>query len=291
MREGFSRDGQNSLARQPSVPSSLHHNLLRKCRQQNRPKEYSKQANIRKWLRISSPPEKKKGNTLNIAYKGFALALAAKGACKTVLSGYPMYSMPGHYLGLSLPDRTLHCSVRTARQTRTFARRNVEVSQVQDDDSKRLCLVALVDFQVAESASLLTYSVSPYKFTRISRPRKWTRATSQICFDGESVAPGCSRLDECFWSTGPPIRRCVTKHDSNTQDHLPLAEKSTADWLRACEIFMEEEDQYLREVRTKIGAEGRTYSETRLWDERGACVASMTQQSIPRPKAEKMGKL
>lgn len=40
----------------------------------------------------------------------------------------------------------------------------------------------------------------------------------------------------------------------------------------------------LRELRTNAGAEGRTYSESRLWDESGNMVACMTQQCIMRPK-------
>jgi len=44
---------------------------------------------------------------------------------------------------------------------------------------------------------------------------------------------------------------------------------------------------HFKEMSTSVGAEGRTYSEARLWDEGGKMVASMTQQSILRPKAEK----
>ncbi|KAF2642800.1 Thioesterase/thiol ester dehydrase-isomerase [Massarina eburnea CBS 473.64] len=47
----------------------------------------------------------------------------------------------------------------------------------------------------------------------------------------------------------------------------------------------------LREVITHAGAEGRTYSEARMWDEEGKMLACMTQQSIMRKKAEGKGKL
>ncbi|KAH8705862.1 acyl-CoA thioesterase II [Talaromyces proteolyticus] len=40
---------------------------------------------------------------------------------------------------------------------------------------------------------------------------------------------------------------------------------------------------HLRENVTHVGAHGRTYSESRVWDESGNMVASMTQQSILRP--------
>lgn len=42
----------------------------------------------------------------------------------------------------------------------------------------------------------------------------------------------------------------------------------------------------LKERRTIAAAGGRTYSEGRLWDERGTMVASMTQVCILRPKTQ-----
>jgi acyl-CoA thioesterase len=44
---------------------------------------------------------------------------------------------------------------------------------------------------------------------------------------------------------------------------------------------------HLREVVTVAGAEGRTYSEARMWDESGKMIASMTQQCILRPPLQK----
>ena len=44
----------------------------------------------------------------------------------------------------------------------------------------------------------------------------------------------------------------------------------------------------LRELSTVTGGEGRTYTEARVWDEKGRMVCNMTQQCILRPKV-KMG--
>ena len=49
---------------------------------------------------------------------------------------------------------------------------------------------------------------------------------------------------------------------------------------------MEMDKWKLKERRTIAAAGGRTYSEGRLWDERGMIVASMTQVCILRPKAQ-----
>ncbi|KAB8336719.1 hypothetical protein FH972_021028 [Carpinus fangiana] len=47
---------------------------------------------------------------------------------------------------------------------------------------------------------------------------------------------------------------------------------------------------HLRELRSITGGAGRTYSESRLWDEEGKMVACMTQQAILRPKASRSSK-
>lgn len=42
-------------------------------------------------------------------------------------------------------------------------------------------------------------------------------------------------------------------------------------------------DWHLREIKTVVGRDGRTFTEARLWDSDGNMVANMTQQSIMRP--------
>jgi acyl-CoA thioesterase len=46
----------------------------------------------------------------------------------------------------------------------------------------------------------------------------------------------------------------------------------------------------LREMKSVVGGEGRTYSEARLWNAEGRLVANMTQQSILRPFGKKKNK-
>ena len=91
------------------------------------------------------------------------MAIAANAAYQSAPPSYHLYSMLGHFLGPALTDRKLFCTVRKIRDTRTFATRQVEVSQAQDDGSRRLALFVVADFQVREKASLLTYSAPPSK--------------------------------------------------------------------------------------------------------------------------------
>jgi acyl-CoA thioesterase II len=47
---------------------------------------------------------------------------------------------------------------------------------------------------------------------------------------------------------------------------------------------------HLKEMKTHNGAEGRTYSEAQMWDEKGNMIASMTQQNIMRPPVKRAAK-
>ncbi|KAI5926222.1 thioesterase-like superfamily-domain-containing protein [Camillea tinctor] len=73
-----------------------------------------------------------------------------------------------------------------------------------------------------------------------------------------------------------------------THNHLwfdDVAACSSLDF--ALRIFTPDVDMnswHIKERVTSRGGTGRTYSEGRLWDEKGNLVASMTQQSIMRPK-------
>lgn len=72
-----------------------------------------------------------------------------------------------------------------------------------------------------------------------------------------------------------------------SQNHLFMDDASACSSLDfALRFFTTEIDitkWHFKELRTVTAAEGRTYSETRLWDENENMVASMTQQCILRP--------
>lgn len=305
------------------------------------------------------PPERM-GNALPIAYGGFALAMAVKAASLTILEStstqgpYHLYSILGNYLGPAKTDRPLLASVRTIRQTRTFATRFVEVSQKQDDGSERGCMVVLADFQVAEEGSLLVYSVKPSReyshYSKIpdadvaAQELVTSGKVGQKLVDAQNASFGLSKAlfqsKPCPEGIFAQNLMGVAKHLATTQDELPLTERSTADWVRSREklpnatenvanlaflmdgalafaplsfshmflddssatsslefalrLFSNEIDMakwHSREIQTHVGAAGKMYTEGRLFDEEGRCVASMTQQSICRPKKSKTGKL
>ncbi|KAF2197512.1 acyl-CoA thioesterase II [Delitschia confertaspora ATCC 74209] len=293
------------------------------------------------------------GNALNIAYGGYALAVACKGAYLTVPAGYHLYSMLGNFLGPAFTDRILSISVRQVRQTRTFATRFVEVSQTMDSGERRLCLVALCDFQIQES-SLLAYSAPPRMtytphsclptadIAKAAQVQSGTITQQLSDAHSKNFAPSFRYFDTRHCPEGIFAQNFsgMLKHVPTTQDHLKITEKATAEWVRArhtlerevdnvvalvfnmdaaiafaplsfSHMFVDDvaacstlefalrlfsndikmEEWHLREMTTANAAEGRTFSEARLWDEGGRMCASMSQQGIMRPKKGEGAKL
>ncbi|KAJ4381674.1 hypothetical protein N0V86_003038 [Didymella sp. IMI 355093] len=192
-------------------------------------------------------PPQRMGNALPIAYGGYALAVACKAACLSVPEGYHIYSFLGNYLGPASTDRPLRATTRTVRQTRTFATRHVEVSQIQDDGTTRVCLFATADFQVQEAGSLFTYSRAP--------SRQYSHHTDlPSTLDVAATHLAAGKIDQqthdafaaAFGVTSSlfTIRPCpegifaqnlsgLAKQLPHSQDAVPLASRTTADWFRS----------------------------------------------------------
>jgi acyl-CoA thioesterase II len=298
----------------------------------------------------------KMGNPANIAYGGYALATACKCAYLSVPSGYHLYSMLGHYLGPAYADRPLRANVRTIRQTRTFATRQVEVSQKRDDGEDRVCLVAIADFHIKEPASLLEFSKPPsMQYSHYANLPSQQEVHQKLLDDGKITQAmldahaktfGLLRhlYDQrpCPETVFPQNLFGMAKDLPTTQDHLPTTSKTNADWFRCIEPLptpidnmtnltflidgaiaflplsfnhlwfddmgacssldfalrffksgdeVDVEKWHLREMKTSVGSEARSYGEAWVWDENGRAVACMSQQSILRPKAGAKEKL
>lgn len=295
-------------------------------------------------------PPQKMGNPLNIAYGGYALATACKAACLTVGKEHHLYSLLGNYLGPAFTDRPLHADVQVIRQTRTFATRQIQVSQKQDNGTLRLCLIAIADFHVKEAITVLEYSRRPSKaYTPYNDLPSQQEVSQQLVAEGKISKQLCDEHAKTFsvMSHIFTSRPCpegifaqnlggVAKSLVHSQDSLPLPSRTTADWFRSHEtlstpiqhvaalaffsdgaisfaplsfshlwfedvaavssldfalrLFTTEvnvEDWCLREIETRVGSEGRTYSESWIWDREGRAVACMSQQSILRGRGKK----
>ena len=192
-------------------------------------------------------PEKM-GNMADIAFGGNTLAVAVNAALQTIPPGFFLYSALGNYLGPAFTDRTLQCAVRDVRSTKTFATRHVELSQVQKDGKRRLCLFLSADFQAAEPATLLTYSRPPmmaYSTVEDSPTIEENRQDSlkRGIVSEETVALHKDLFGFCerFIHRRPCPEGFITqnltglakKGTPTTQDHLPLPSRSSGDYFKS----------------------------------------------------------
>ena len=192
-------------------------------------------------------PEKM-GNMADVAYGGNTLAIAINAAFQAVPSGFFLYSALGTYLGPAFTDRTLQCAVREIRTTKKFATRHVEVSQVQNDGKKRLCLFLTADFQTAEPATLLAYSRPPRMTYSAVEDCESVDENRQSFLTRGLAEEGAVRLhrvvfglSDRFLDRRPCPEGIVTqtltgmakKGIPTTQDHLSLPSKTSGDYVRS----------------------------------------------------------
>lgn len=181
-------------------------------------------------------------------YRGITIGVAIKAAFSTVSPVYHLYSALGNYLGPASTDRNYQCAVREVRNTKTFATRHVEVSQLQDDGSKRLCLFLTADFQTAEPETLLVYSREPRNASFLSLEDGVPLAENrQNLLDRGAADPKMMQLHSVVFALAErytEYRYCpdgmltqtmtgfAKKGIPTTQDSLPLPDRTSGDWFR-----------------------------------------------------------
>ncbi|ETS85974.1 hypothetical protein PFICI_03999 [Pestalotiopsis fici W106-1] len=290
-------------------------------------------------------------NVANIAYGGCALGVAISAAYQTVHPKHHLYSALGTYLGPARTDRKLIATIKTIRETRTFATREVQISQKQEGSQPdRLCLIAILDFQTNEPASLLSYSPAPLKLYKIAQDLPTPQQANQDLFVTGKISKDQldgrtrdSALMHKFFDIRNSPEGVMAQNLGGaaqiptTQDGLAITDKTSGEHYRlkdgvpsqanhsaalgfmmdaslafvpmahsslpmemasacsslefALRVFVSDIDLnnwHFRELFTIAGGAGRTYSESRLWNNDSTLVASMTQQSILRPAATKL---
>ena len=187
------------------------------------------------------------GNNMPIAYGGCTRAVAVNAACKTVKDSFNLYSVLGIFLGPALTDRPLKCRVYRSRDTRTFSTRRVVVWQTLPDGKARTCLELMADFQTTEPAVALTYAVTPIcKYKPPSETPTVKELRDQFVSQGKLSGSRSSVLGAVFSLMDEHFeqRPCVegisgqnmlgwAKHLPTSQDHLPIVDKFSAEWIRA----------------------------------------------------------
>lgn len=188
------------------------------------------------------------GNMAALAYGGNTLAVAVNAAFQTTPVGLFLYSALGNYLGPAFTDRKLQCVVREIRTTKTFATRHVEMSQAQTDGKKRPCLFLSADFQIAEPATLLTYSRPPRVIhsavedcMTLDENRRNLLERGIATKEAVQMHKVLFGLGDRFLDRRPCPEGIITqtltgfakKGSSTTQDHLSLPSKTSSDYFRS----------------------------------------------------------
>jgi acyl-CoA thioesterase II len=187
------------------------------------------------------------GNTAQIAYGGCTVGVAVTAAYASVPSGFHAYSFVGNFLGPALIDRPLRCEVRKLRETRTFQTRQVLVTQDMDGGKgSRSCLNLVADFQAPEPKSVMTFSAKPRRnWPSVEQARSYNHVRQQYVQEGK-ITEGMQKmlaksftLLDLFMDTrqlpgsilGDTLMGLV-KGVKLEQDGLPVADKTSADWVR-----------------------------------------------------------
>ena len=188
------------------------------------------------------------GSMADQAFGGNTLAVAVNAAFQTIPSRFFLYSALGNYLGPAFTDRKLQCAIREIRTTKTFATRHVEMSQKQNDGKKRLCLFLSADFQIAEPATLLTYSRPPRMTYSAVEDCPTEAENRQSLLERGLISKQVVQMAKVVFGLNERLfdrRLCpegivaqnfigmVTKRTPTTQDHLPLPSRTSADYFRS----------------------------------------------------------
>ncbi|KAI8663850.1 hypothetical protein NCS55_00890900 [Fusarium keratoplasticum] len=198
------------------------------------------------------------GNAADIAYGGCALGVGLSSACQTVPPQYVLYSATGSFLAPVSTSFHLQCFVRRLRDTRTFATRQVEITQKQKDNTTRLCMIILADFQREAQESLLAYSTPPTR--EYSLPDKCEspfEAGENMAEKGQLPKESLMLYKSLFGLMNRffEFRQApegiaahnlsgVAKHRQSNQDQLHLTSKTSADWFRSRQPALGQQDQH-----------------------------------------------
>ncbi|KAL5043083.1 hypothetical protein BDW71DRAFT_200017 [Aspergillus fruticulosus] len=255
-------------------------------------------------------PERQ-GNTASYSYGGCALGVGVQAACQTVPEGYTLYSVTGSFLAPVLTDRKVTCS----KEKNSL----LEYSSPPDHiySKPESCLAPqeighrMVQQGIISDESLSLYNTYFGLMARFFETRQAPEGISAHNLNGmakdQPQPPHQSRLPLTA-KTSADWFRCRTPLSTRSDHYAGLVWKLDAyltftplthsgmflDDAAACatldfaiRIFCDEFDLcdwMLREIKTVAGGGGRTYTESRVWNEEGRLVASMSQQSILRPK-------
>lgn len=266
---------------------------------------------------VSVLPPTRMGDLANWAYGGNILAVAVSAAYATITLGHHLYSICGHFVRPASPSYKLICRVERIRDTRTFQTRHLRLYQNRPS-GEQLCLIATADFHIEESAELVNYSARPREWTYPAGGETKTQSTSEPGLY-RNIDPFMQvRVQTQPSNKGKDVPNIISAERFRINGPLP----TEADQIAALSFYMDRGlayipanhagrslfdasacatldfalrlashrfdlgDWHTSEKRTCRAGGARALSEGRVFGGDGRLLASMTQETILRPKRE-----
>lgn len=202
------------------------------------------------------------GNNAPIAYGGSTLGIVVSAAYGTVAGGkntHKLYSLVGHYLGPANLEQPLRCRVTRTRDTKSFATRRVEVSQVQPRNGKeRVVMEATADFHVVEPA-MYEYSAAPQSkiaYSNAASSPDMETAGRALVQNGVATERQVKATLDAFAVADhfcdhrvPPQSLSaqnfcgVAKGVASPQNNLAITDRTSADWYKVRKAVRSESEQ------------------------------------------------
>lgn len=183
-----------------------------------------------------------------MAYGGMVMGFGIHCAYGTVSAPFRIYSCTGSFTSTTTTGIKLDGQVTEVRNTRSFATRRVDITQVVDTSEVRLVMTMLVDFQLPEKESLLNYDLPPsVPFSNVGS--SWTMEQMYEAALARNVSP---RIIEAhrkrFAIPGHYFDRRVCPESLSTQrlfgmdpkaktaqEDLHITERRASNWWRSLE--------------------------------------------------------
>ncbi|EED15552.1 conserved hypothetical protein [Talaromyces stipitatus ATCC 10500] len=264
-------------------------------------------------------PPIRMGDWASFAFGGNTLSVAVNSAYQTVEPSHHLYSICGHFVHAADTDRRLICEVESLKNTRSFQTRHIRVFQEINNGVRQLCLIASADFHILEPRSMVVYSTSPWTpnvqptehglYSHIERLVE-IKPIAIAANAGMEFGNQDSTSDPSSPSLKISAENFKIRGTLNTEAeritalafymdkglaYIPASHSgyslinasacTTLDFsLRLFTHEVDLRDWHLLESRTAVAGNARAFSEGRVWNGKGRLLASMTQQTLLRPR-------
>ncbi|KAL3482919.1 hypothetical protein BJX62DRAFT_231343 [Aspergillus germanicus] len=250
---------------------------------------------------VSNQPPTRLSSLNATSFEGNMIAVTVYAAYQEARKNCHLYSISGYFLR---PTR----SIRAGKSFQIFESR---VTRVLNNGLQKLCLVTLADFHVKEPRSIVLHTTPPDVF---SLPAFTVDCPTALEQHIPLFKPLCSEVDKFVEMQTVGFNLCKSRTHPEMPNGPPSfavhAEKfrmhesldSEVDQMSALALYMDKglaynpalycgHQPFDADVCATLDFSLRLFDEGRVWDPQGRLLASMTQQTILRPRSGGSSKL